>query len=1723
MQTAAGHRCATSNNDATTGSNTDPATTRTRYDALGRITDITDALGHTTSTTYDAVGNPLTTTAANGTKTIRTFDADNRLLTLTRGASAGAGSATGGTASTTSYGYDLASGGVVGSAGTVATAANTCPATVSWCNTTTDARGKTTLTGVDLLGRVVTTITPDGKSSTSRYDASGNIVESTDEAGRATKNSYDADTGLLTGVTYSDPGTPAVSYTYDADARRTSMTDGTGTSTYTYTYDVTGRPVSITDGAGNVIKYGYDAIGRTTSLTYPNGQAITRDYDNGGRVAAITDWAKRRTTFTYDADGDLTATTYPNGVQVANAYDTLARLSSSTLTNSSGTTLAGIAQTRDASGLTTRESGTGATAGTLDYSYDTQNRLTGVNTTAAASPNGSASFGYDAVNNPTNLAGASQTFNDNGQLTTTTARTLAAAGTTSATGASTTFGYDALGQRTAAWSTDANGAAAGTSYGYDQAGRLTSVTAAPTVTKLDVTAGPLAGGNTITVSGTHLSGTTAVRFGGLDATSFTVKSATTLSVTVPAGVQVGAVDVSVSTATGGTSLSSTLSSYAYLEAPSITKVDANLGPLAGGSVTTLTGTHFADVNAVSVGGKPATSFKVNSDTSLTVTVPATTSTTTLTVDIAVTSPTRGTNTAGSPGQFTYLAAPVITSLDPASGPGVGGTLVTVTGTDFTGLQSVKVGGKGVNARYSPTTITFTVPAGRGSVDVVITTIGGTSTTSTATKFTYTGVPTVTAIAPASGPGVGGTTVTLTGTNFTGTTGVKFGTQDATSFSVISDTSIQANAPPGSGTVDVVVTTATGGASATSSGDQFTYTGVPTVTKLSSQAGPLAGGTSITLTGTNLTGATAVKFGTVAATNVKVVSDTSITATIPASGTSTTSTVNVTVTTPTGGTSPNAVANAYVYAAAPTITSISPTTATAGDTVTITGTDFVGLSAIKFGTLGASGSYSNTSITTTVPSGGAGTVDLAITAAGGTSTATTASKFTFKTTAPSITTISPTAGPVAGGTSVTLTGINFTGATAVKFGTVAAKSFTVNSATSITAVSAAGSAATVDITVTTPAGTSTTSAASKFTYAAAPTVTKLTPATGTTSGGTTVTVTGTNLTGASAVKFGSIAATQVTVTSATTLTAVAPAAAAGAVDVTVTTPGGTSATSTADKFTYTAPAPAITAITPPAGPVAGGSSVVITGTNLTGASAVKFGTVAAKSFTVNSATQITAVAPAGTAGTVDLTVTTATGTSATSTADKFTFTAAPTVTKLSPTSGTTAGGTSVTLTGTNLSGATAVKFGTIAAKSFTVNSATSITAVTAAGTAGAVNVTVTTAGGTSATATANQFTYSKTATLSAPQAAQRDLKATPATGAATSALGPDTLASYAYNGAGLRVAKTTSAGTSSFVYDPSTTVPQLLTDGTASYLYGPDGAALAQISSTGEINYFFHDQRSSTRALINSAGAISATYAYNAYGSLIASTGTVSTPLRFTGGYTDSETGFVYLINRYYDPATAQFISIDPAVVATLQAYAYANADPINGVDPLGLFGWDTVSSLAAGFGDTVTFGGTKQIRRLINYELNGDTNDFDTVNPCSLAYKVGGGLGFAAGLITGETELQLLNAAREANSVARVGRWMSEVEHEAMLRTGMVQEGAGGTTFVASPADVMSYLKQAAAGTRYVEFDVPVQSLRAAGKEGWAQIAGPNSLAGRLASKRGEPLPSFPLAKNIEWVASKIR
>ena len=510
---------------------------------------------------------------------------------------------------------------------------------------------------------------------------------------------------------------------------------------------------------------------------------------------------------------------------------------------------------------------------------------------------------------------------------------------------------------------------------------------------------------------------------------------------------------------------------------------------------------------------------------------------------------------------------------------------------------------------------------------------------------------------------------------------------------------------------------------------------PTITGVSPASGPTAGGTSVTITGTGFTGVTALKFGANNGVGVTVVNSTTMTATSPAGSAGT---VNVTVTA-TGGTSATGAANQFTYIPAPTVTSISPTAgpSAGGTSVTITGTGFTGATAVTFGATAATGFTVNsaTQITATAPAG-TGTVDVRVTTTGGTSATSGADQYTFVA-SPTVTSISPTAGPAAGGTTVTITGTGFSGTTAVTFGATAATGFTVNSATQITATAPAGTG-TVDVRVTTTGGTSATSAADQFTYVAAPAVSSISPTSGPVTGGTTVIITGTGFSGTTAVTFGATAATGFTVNSATQITATAPARSAGTVDVRVTTAGGTSATSAADQFTFVA-APAVTSISPTAGPATGGTTVTITGTGFSGTTAVTFGATAATGFTVNSATQITATAPSGT-GTVDVRVTTTGGTSATSAADQYTFLAAPAVTSISPTAGPATGGTTVTISGTGFTGATAVTFGATAATGFTVNSATQITATAPPGVAGTVDVRVTTAGGTSATSAADQFTY-----------------------------------------------------------------------------------------------------------------------------------------------------------------------------------------------------------------------------------------------------------------------------------------------------------------------------------------------------------------------------------------------
>jgi len=171
--------------------------------------------------------------------------------------------------------------------------------------------------------------------------------------------------------------------------------------------------------------------------------------------------------------------------------------------------------------------------------------------------------------------------------------------------------------------------------------------------------------------------------------------------------------------------------------------------------------------------------------------------------------------------------------------------------------------------------------------------------------------------------------------------------------------------------------------------------------------------------------------------------------------------------------------------------------------------------------------------------------------------------------PRVASVSGTTGPATGGTSVTIAGTGFTGATAVDFGAAAA-AFTVNGDTSISAVSPAGTPGPVDVTVTTPGGTSAPTASDVFTFVGAPIVSALDPASGSVHGGTTVTITGAGLSDASAVAFGETPA-EFTVIDDQTIVATAPAAETpDAVQVTVITLGGTSATTVASRFAYMPP-------------------------------------------------------------------------------------------------------------------------------------------------------------------------------------------------------------------------------------------------------------------------------------------------------------------------------------------------------------------------------------------------------------------------------------------------------------------------------------------------------------------------------------------------------------------------
>jgi YVTN family beta-propeller protein len=438
--------------------------------------------------------------------------------------------------------------------------------------------------------------------------------------------------------------------------------------------------------------------------------------------------------------------------------------------------------------------------------------------------------------------------------------------------------------------------------------------------------------------------------------------------------------------------------------------------------------------------------------------------------------------------------PAVTLISPSSGPA--GTSVTITGTGFTSTSAVEFGGTlALFQVNSGTSITAIAPAGSGIVDVTVTTPLGTSPTSAADQFTYIATLTLTSTASSTtqvGQSYSQTNVAGGGTpsyTYAVTAGeLPAGTSLNTSSGTVSGTPTTAGAF--SYTIEVTDSTTPTAQTATQvvSG---TINPLPSLSPSSLPADTTGVAYNQTITATGGTGAHTITIsnvsGPVPGVNLSGSGSSSIaiTGTPTASGTES---FTATVTDSVGATA----STNYSLTVNP-VPSLSPSSLSAGtvglavnQTITATG----GTGALTITISNVSGPVPGVSLS------GSGTPSIAIT---GTPTATGTESFTATVTdslgatasqnfaltinppPPTVTAVAPNSGSTAGGTGVTITGTNLTGATAVKFGGVAATNVNVVSGTSITAASPAGSAGAVDVTVTTAGGTSPTGAADKFTY------------------------------------------------------------------------------------------------------------------------------------------------------------------------------------------------------------------------------------------------------------------------------------------------------------------------------------------------------------------------------------------------------------------------------------------------------------------------------------------------------------------------------------------------------------------------------------------------------------------------------------------------------------------
>lgn len=625
----------------------------------------------------------------------------------------------------------------------------------------------------------------------------------------------------------------------------------------------------------------------------------------------------------------------------------------------------------------------------------------------------------------------------------------------------------------------------------------------------------------------------------------------------------------------------------------------------------------------------------------------------------------------------------------------------------------------------------------------------------ATVSAQTACPAQTALLPSSGPAQGGNEVQLTGAGFTGATAVLFGGKRAGSFTVASGSEIDAVAPAGSGTVQVSVVTP-GGTITSASLAGYTYLSVGSIYPASGRAG---GGTAVTITGSGFSGLQALYFGATPAGHVDVVSNTEVTATVPAGKPG--ATVPVTILTSTGQSAPGPATFTYwnpgaaataAHPAVPAVPGGGATTAAASPAIS-SGGPRTSTAPVAAGTAGAFEPVSQFAQQLGVAGDIVRDMESSCQSAAAGQPIVNALNGALASVSAELSQPQGWLGLAGGVTGEAASFLN----TATQSTTSVAplESLLTDGGTSLPELTAAGALLSAlnglakdgaslddlqaDLNCAT-ASLSSVPASSPVTFSV-----HVIPS------GTVVDTNGHPVPGATVTLLQSpivaqpvsapAAGSPVMEPSVNPLTSDANGlfgwdTIAGWYQVTAQAPGcqapadsGQPTVSTAEfsapppkaglVLTLSCPGeappsvPTVTGLSAASGPAGGGARVDVQGTGFTGSARVLFGARTAAAVTVLSPTELVATAPAG-AGTVDVRVGTAVGVSATAEADKYTYTPAPVVRRIAPAAGPAGGGTLVTITGTGFGQGDQVTFGSALAELVTVVSATRVVAVSPPG-------------------------------------------------------------------------------------------------------------------------------------------------------------------------------------------------------------------------------------------------------------------------------------------------------------------------------------------------------------------------------------------------------------------------